>query len=790
MRSENKLKEAFDMNKYSLTGAWKLVTVKNSDYEALRGTLTPDDLIGISFDIIDATVPGNLEIDLVRAGKLADPFYADNHKNRECEYMHAIYYKDFEYDGSVISPSLVFEGLDTVADIYLNGYLIGSTENMLIPHEIDLKGRLKVGENRLTVHIKPAVIEARKYPLPLYAGSHKYNLESLQIRKAPHMYSWDIMPRIVSLGIWRPVYLKENLPDRITDFYCYTRSADEKCAALMFLCNTVISRDECLDYSIEINGKCGESEFSCTAKLYHTDVAGRIRVYDPKLWWPKNAGDQPLYDVSVTLKRGDEVLDVYKTRMGIRTVELDRTSTVKENGEGRFRFIVNGKPVFLMGTNWVPVDALHSRDAKRLPAILPMLNDLGCNVIRIWGGNVYEDDILYDFCDENGILIWQDFMMGCAAYPMDDRFKKLISNEVEVIVKRLRQHPSIALWAGDNENDAFIRDGWHGEARRDPATNLITRRTVPEAIELHDFVRPYLPSSPYIDEYAYKSGEDLSEDHLWGPRDYFKGDFYRNAKCKFASETGYHGCNSPRSLEEFIPKEYLWTAKGENFDGIDNEMWLYHAASPELQGSPYTYRIKLMSGHVNTLFGTSVPCTLSDFAKASQISQAEAKKYFIERFRCGKGDKMGIIWWNLIDGWPQISDAVVDYYGIKKLAYSYIKRSQAPVCLMCPEPEENEVKVVAVNELNEEYEVSYKVTDLTDEVVKAEGKCNIGADMLTEVCKFPITEGEKHFYFIEWNYNGIVGSNHYMTNIKDINYEEYLSYIEKVGYDKFEGFSE
>ena len=145
MRSENEPKEAFDMNKYSLTGAWKLVTVKNSDYEALRGTLTPDDLIGISFDIIDATVPGNLEIDLVRAGKLADPFYADNHKNRECEYMHAIYYKDFEYDGSVISPSLVFEGLDTVADIYLNGYLIGSTENMLIPHEIDLKGRLKVG---------------------------------------------------------------------------------------------------------------------------------------------------------------------------------------------------------------------------------------------------------------------------------------------------------------------------------------------------------------------------------------------------------------------------------------------------------------------------------------------------------------------------------------------------------------------------------------------------------------------------------------------------------------------
>jgi beta-mannosidase len=241
-------------------------------------------------------------------------------------------------------------------------------------------------------------------------------------------------------------------------------------------------------------------------------------------------------------------------------------------------------------------------------------------------------------------------------------------------------------------------------------------------------------------------------------------------------------------VERFIPNEYLWTARDEYFEGIDNPMWLYHAASEELTDSPYTYRIKLMSGQVNTLFGTSVPCTLDDFARASQISQAEAKKYFIERFRCAKGDKMGIIWWNLRDGWPQFSDAVVDYYGIKKLAYSYIKRSQAPVCLMCREPVGDELCVVAVNEFPTDKNVSYRITDLTDNKKIASGAAEISADMATNVCKITINPDEKHFYLIEWELDGEKHSNHYMTNIKDIDYSEYLGYIKKCGYDQFEGF--
>ena len=232
----------------------------------------------------------------------------------------------------------------------------------------------------------------------------------------------------------------------------------------------------------------------------------------------------------------------------------------------------------------------------------------------------------------------------------------------------------------------------------------------------------------------------------------------------------------------------MWTAEnGENWNGIDNPMWLYHSASPELS-SHYTYRIRLMANQVTTLFGKTVPCSLADFARASQISQAEAKKYFIERFRLTKWRRTGIIWWNLVDGWPQFSDAVVDYYGIKKLAYSYIKRSQAPVALMFDEPKDSVLSLYAVNEYPENREISYTVRDLTANKTVLCGNVTAVAQSSVRVGDVKIEADEKHFYYIEWNCGDKRGSNHYMTNIRDIDYGTYLGYIRSVGYDSFTGF--
>ena len=542
------------MNQSLCSENWKLIYVKNSVLKDDGEITSFDDLKSRGYSEISATVPGNVETDLVAAGKADDPFYADNHSKRENEYLHYFYYTKFSCKNKKENQKFVFEGIDTFADIYLNDFKIGSCDNMLISHSFDVSDYLKNGENILVVHIKPTVIEARKYAVTSHEWAQKYNFESLYVRKAPHMFGWDICPRIVSAGIWKPVHIEEVKNDRIDEFYCYTRAIDETAnkASLYYMFNVTVSADEITDYSLHIKIADKNSVVEKTQNLLHTSGGGKLFIDEPQLWWPKPYGNHDLYDVTVTLFKGKTVLDEYSTRIGIRTCELIRTSTTDKDGNGEFCFKVNGKKIFCMGTNWVPVDALHSRDESRLAQILPMLNDLNCNMIRLWGANVYESDTLYRFCDENGILIWQDFVMGCGMYPQDNAFSSKLYEEAKSAIKRLRDHPSIILWAGDNENDSCAIGGWENHFKQNPNDNLLTRKVLAEAVRLNDGTRPYMPSSPYIDAEAAKGGA-LPEDHLWGPRDYFKGEYYKNTVCHFASETGYHGCVSPQSVENLCP---------------------------------------------------------------------------------------------------------------------------------------------------------------------------------------------------------------------------------------------
>ena len=279
----------------------------------------------------------------------------------------------------------------------------------------------------------------------------------------------------------------------------------------------------------------------------------------------------------------------------------------------------------------------------------------------------------------------------------------------------------------------------------------------------------------------------MPEEHLWGPRDYFKGPYYKDTFCHFASETGYHGFNSPESLEKFLRQpERIFKA-----DGLPTEEYLVHAASPELEGNaPYAYRIRLAYDQVVTLFGKAEE-DLADFVRQSQISQAEAKKYFIEKFRIGKWKRTGIIWWNLLDGWPQISDAIVDYYFVKKLAYRYIQRSQQPVCLMFDEPQDGKLWLVAANDLPEAQQISYKVCKFTgaeEDPVVLSGSCTADADSSVRLDALDVDEQEKAFYYIEWTINGKICKNHYFSNIIDIDYRMYTDALKKYGMYEFEGF--
>lgn len=775
------------LNKFE--NAWQLTLIPHRELmEKGLDLKNGEALENCGYLTVPAKVPGNFELDLYNAGIEPDPFFSQNtYLYYKYENRHLFYKTNFISDrkGSK-NTYLRFDGIDTVADIILNGEIIAHTDNMFVEHEINVENKLIIGENELIVHIYPSMIEARKYEVTPNQRAQEYNYASLHLRKSAAMFGWDILSRFVSGGIWKEVKLIEKLPERFEQVYVYTTGVDTKRNQAKVSCFYQVETDADLlyDYRVLFEGKCGTSNFKSEKRLWHTYGEISLTIEDVKLWYPRNNGEQNLYDIKVSLICGGEILDVKEIKFGVRMVELIRTSTTNEKGEGEFLFKINGKKVFCMGTNWVPLDSFPSKNAQRLNKALDLTYDCGCNIIRVWGGSVYESDEFYNYCDEKGIMVWQDFCMGCGTYPQDELMQKNLRDEAVKVVKRLRNHPSLVLWAGDNENDLCI-EGWHN-FKGDPNKNVLTRKVLPEVIAEYDRVRPYLPSSPYVDEKAFLTDKPTSEDHLWGPRDYFKGNFYKTSVCHFASETGYHGCPSPKSLEKYINKNQLWPIKNEA--GKVNPDWICHAAEMDLEfKGPYEYRINLMINQYNTLFDKEAK-SLEEFSIGSQISQAEAKKYFIERFRLSKWRRTGIIWWNIIDGWPQISDAVVDYYYNKKLAYHYIKRSQQRLSLMFDEPENGKMKLYAVNDYQNDLKGNFKVTDILSGTVKAKGEFSVTADSSEAIMEIPEITDFK-FLLIEWETEGNVkGKNHFTTKTLKISQNEYMEALKKAGFDEFEGF--
>lgn len=754
---------------------WRLYYEKNE--QAAAENFSPR-AIGDFSDkkLLKAVVPSCFEYLLYRNGVIENPAFSDNiFALRKFESCHQWYFTSF--DSSKERANLVFDGIDTIAEIIVNGKIVGRCENMFISHTFLLSGLQKRG-NELIVHIYPAMIEARKKYLPAMCHAMKFDFPSLALRKSAASFGWDIMPRFVCGGIWRGVRLEEYKEEKFNEVYLYAANVKDGKARLNLYYNFTAFNDDISDYKITACGKCGKSEFRFSHTPWHTQETAFIEFPDPKLWYPRGYGEQNLYAVTVTLTKNGEAVDEKKFNFGIRTVELVRTA-LAENG--KFEFHVNGEKIFILGTNWVPSDALRAEETERSLKGLKLAEEAGCNCVRIWGGGVYESDEFYEYCDKNGILVWQDFMMACGVYPETESFLKRIENEAECVVKRLRQHCSIILWAGDNECD--IAHKWNGVIRS-PLLYSVTRERIAKVLRMHDALRPYLPSSPFVEN--TKSEQDeylLSENHLWGPRDYFKSDFYANAPSLFASETGYHGCPSPSSLKKFLknPDKFFEDS------GRPTREYLAHCTNSgdSEEFEPFEYRIRLMIDQVKTLFGF-IPYDLTKFAKASQISQAEALKYFIERFRIRRNIAGGIIWWNILDGWQQVSDAVVDYYFVKKLAYGYIRRSQQSVCFMCDERGED-VIVYLINDTNENVAVNYKITGIYGGEEAASGMATAEKRSAKEVITF--RKGDrKVFYLIEWEIDGKRYTNHFHTGLIDISLDQYLSALKKCGYDNFEGF--
>lgn len=696
----------------SLDGQWSLTYGNCPD----APQNLPESAPPAEWPTIRATVPGNVELDLVAAGKL-EPLERGNrvYQALTLESYQWWFRRSFTAEPTPAghTAELVFDGLDCLATVWLNGTLLGTLQNMLIPHRFDVTKLLRAGQaNEIVVRIDPAVPAGLAAPRTDWEVAPDGHWESLPIRKAPHMYGWDIMPRIVSAGLWRGVRIEWVRPARFTSAYWFTRSADAKTRrAVVAVEWEALGSEQVMGARVEAvlrrNGKTVYRGESAAVSGGELDC-----VLEPAdLWWPRGYGEAALYEAELTLRdRKGAVLDRRMERIGVRTVELDMTDIITPQNPGQFGFVVNGEPIFVKGADWSPMDGLHSRDPQHLETVFAMVPELNCNILRCWGGNVYESDRFFELCDQSGVLVWQDFAMACAEYPQDDGFLQKIATEVEAVVPRLRNHASLALWSGNNEvDDALVPH----KPPVDPNLDKISRRVIPGVLARLDPHRSFLPSSPYHSPAVFAAGNGgnlMPEVHLWGPRGYFKAPFYTESPAHFVSEIGYHGCPERASLEKmFDPKfVYPWVkdappeaAMQQGHDSMPGRLWNDQWLTKSVRfrpGDRSTHgRNNLMLKQVMAFFG-AVPDDLDEFILASQITQAEAMKFFIDFWRQQKGPRRGIIWWNLRDGWPIISDGLVDYYNARKLAFQYIQRAQRDVQAICCEPVEGKHAVVVIND--------------------------------------------------------------------------------------------
>lgn len=743
------------------------LNVKNSYLyiiEDASSVALPKDLEGR--DKFPCIVPGNIETTVAEKEGITDLYFGTNVlalcKYELCDFWYEIVFEnDEEFD------FITFDGVDVLAEYFLGGKNIGSSDNMFIPHSFDVSDCLKKGENTLFVHIKNPISFAseKEYGAGLWSISD-YNYESVYVRKAPHEYGWDICPRAMLGGIFKDVFLEKRRSAEIESVYFHTLSIDHLGAHVKVIYDLKLSPALYGKTRIVIKGEHGNKSFSLdkTVVFKHGVIDFCIPHSNLVLWNPVGYGNPYLYDVNVELRcETGDLLAESKLKVGVRTLTLDFD---KSGNRKEFLFKANGIPVMVKGTNWVPLDALHSNDKNRLYPALKLLKQTGCNMVRCWGGNLYESEEFFDFCDENGIMVWQDFSMACSVYPNDEEFVKNLKKEISTVVRRIRTHPSLCCYCGDNENDLGMF--FNGINVTDYG---ISRRVIPETLFDVDPFRPYLPSSPYFTEKILSSREenDLAENHLWGPRNYFKSKFYLENKNVFISEIGYHGCPSETSIRKFISEEFVCSR--------ENDEWMLHQTSPDGKWSEDWNRIKLMAFQVRELFG-EIPEDTAEFPLLSQISQAEAIKFFIEFTRVNKWRKTGIIWWNLIDCWPQFSDAVVDYYYEKKLAFHYIVNSQKPLCLIIAEANGWTSNVVLANDGGRNFSGEYRIIDgLTESTIGA-GKFVSRANENAVLCEVDVSKNiEKYFILLAETDEGEVFVNHYVNIGGALNKENYRKFL-------------
>ncbi len=725
---------------------------------------------------ISATVPGNVEIDLRREGFIADPCPPDDlHAMRDWERVADWCYTT-TFDAPATRPGdtvrLVFEGVDTIADVWLNGAKILRCDNMFIPHAVEVTGQLQPTGNSLQVRIDSPVRYARQFAYDSFLTPNRRH-DSLYLRKARHMWGWDNAPHLLSAGLWRPVHLVVHPAIRFEDVYLYTQriTADE-----VFLgCDWRIATPD-----LDLSGYRGLLRLARAGRIEHEIpfevpfLAGRFRHRLPRtevrLWWPRGFGAPDLYDASLVLHQDGRVVADWRTRFGVRTIELRRTEDTSAAGDGEFVFVCNNEKIYVNGTNWKPLDALHSRAAGKVRQALDLCLDLHCNMVRVWGGGVYEDHDFFEYCDEHGLLVWQDFMFACEVPPRDEWFQRAVAHEAAVIVQRLRHHAALAVWCGDNEVDASFFWDLRVPPSLVPADNIITRQVLRQAVQAHDPYRSYVPSSPYVSDRVARdrrAGKPpvafTGEDHLY-PGDEQYRDAFRNAAAHFIGETGPFFLNAMSQSGEIVARELprvrrLWDVPIARRD--------YTLQCHQLDPHFLTWK-DASRRRLRHWFGREFDFDpWPEFAEALNIVCAGIFKFAIEWSRSRKWRKTGVLWWSLVDMWPMLFNySVVDsHYQRKQPCYDWIRQAQQPFCLLLADPAAGDLELFAANDTLQAWRGEYRVASVDTagrerELLAGNFEVEPNQNPLLRLAPRP---AEQALWIIEWQTDGRRSFNHFVT---------------------------
>jgi beta-mannosidase len=636
-----------------------------------------------------ARVPGCVHTDLLNNKLIDDPFYRDNEKK-----LQWIGKTDWEYRTTFIVPAemfkrsnveLVFEGLDTYADVFLNDEPLLSTDNMFRTWRVAAQRLIKPGANTLRIRFRSPINEVlpimakMNYELP--AGNDQGEKTSPYTRKAPYQYGWDWGPRFVTSGIWRPIYLEVWENARVADLHLLPRMIRADVANLTA--------------EIEIVGSANSDATVIVENLTDKTIAARrrvglvpgtnrlalnISVPHPALWWPNGLGAHPLYTFKARLLIDGRRIDETITRTGLRALELMQQRD--ESGKS-FTFVINGMPVFAKGGNWIPADSFPSRISKdKYRQLLESVRDANMNMLRVWGGGIYESNDFYNLCDEMGILVWQDFMFGCSLYPADEAFADNVRQEANDNVKRLRNHPSIVIWVGNNEIElAWFHWGWKEKlpARLWDDYLKIFYGVLPEVCRSLDPSRPYWPSSPSSNLEDDPESQKMGDLHYWqvwhaaAPFTEYEKQFPR-----FMSEYGF---------QSFPQLETVNTYTASADRDINSPVMMAHQRHPRGNQLIGEYMLREYTE----------PKDFESFLYVSQVLQAEGIKIGAEHLRRIMPHNMGSLFWQIDDCWPVASWSSIDYTGRWKALQYYVRRFYNDI-LLSPHEENGSLNFYIVSD--------------------------------------------------------------------------------------------